>query len=672
MELSEAELIDIGKALFVSSIVASITPDDPEKITRWCYINKQKYTDQDFPPSRISLIKNPKTSEKVKAWKKFEWRRATDFLTDAPVNVFVGGITPDDIRQGALGDTYFLCALTLLAEKPSRIEKLFITKDPSEWGVYAVELCVHGEKKVVVVDDFFPCTGPTGGPCFSKANGSELWVMILEKAWAKVYGSYERTERGTSNGALRDLTGAPTVTYKFEEGTWEKIIEGIREEYIICASASSNKASQQILEGIGLIGSLSYAVLKAQEVKTSEGPVKLVMLRNPWSNAEWQGDWSDKSPKWTPQLKKLLDFTEEEDGTFWMNYEDFKDYFSAVTICQINDHYVYRSFKTKHAKESHIVLKLEVTEPGQTYVSVDQMEQCCFFKGADYKYSNCRMIIAKESHEGLVYIAGKQGFDRNLWVKLNLERGNYQVYVEFEWVSIVKQFVLSTYGSSHLKISSLGEVPTYLREVYINRANVSGVEVTVDHADGLIKYHEMLPEGFGYFYIYNGSAGIIKETCYFKTFKNLALLPPHTGAKYDISLEPEGFEIVLIKVTTGQKPVLKFTSTVHAEEPPNPLFARIKKEGNPEPRLHPETNEALGITVFILKHESGMYLLYENMSKTVRFEEDVEFTLRNAKIVGVTGKAVSVDLAPGKSQLVEIQSISKSWSVQRSSSFAIS
>ena len=36
--------------------------------------------------------------------------------------------------------------------------------------------------------------------------------MILEKAWAKLYKSYERIESGCSREALRDLTGAPTKT----------------------------------------------------------------------------------------------------------------------------------------------------------------------------------------------------------------------------------------------------------------------------------------------------------------------------------------------------------------------------------------------------------------------------------------------------------------------------
>jgi len=39
----------------------------------------------------------------------------------------------------------------------------------------------------------------------------------MEKAWAKLYGSYERIERGLCRDALRDLTGAPTKTVFTED-----------------------------------------------------------------------------------------------------------------------------------------------------------------------------------------------------------------------------------------------------------------------------------------------------------------------------------------------------------------------------------------------------------------------------------------------------------------------
>lgn len=63
---------------------------------------------------------------------------------------------PNDIKQGRLGDCYFLASLSAIAEFPNRIEKIFITKEVNEAGCYAVSLYVNGEKRTVVVDDYFP------------------------------------------------------------------------------------------------------------------------------------------------------------------------------------------------------------------------------------------------------------------------------------------------------------------------------------------------------------------------------------------------------------------------------------------------------------------------------------------------------------------------------------
>lgn len=38
------------------------------------------------------------------------------------------GIEPDDIKQGELGDCYFLATLSAIAEFPWRIKQLFVTR----------------------------------------------------------------------------------------------------------------------------------------------------------------------------------------------------------------------------------------------------------------------------------------------------------------------------------------------------------------------------------------------------------------------------------------------------------------------------------------------------------------------------------------------------------------
>lgn len=40
------------------------------------------------------------------------------------------GITPMDIRQGAIGNCWFMAAASALAEKPKRLEKIFLNNSP--------------------------------------------------------------------------------------------------------------------------------------------------------------------------------------------------------------------------------------------------------------------------------------------------------------------------------------------------------------------------------------------------------------------------------------------------------------------------------------------------------------------------------------------------------------
>jgi len=128
------------------------------------------------------------------------WRRASDFL-EGDYAVFDEGIGPADIRQGALGDCWFLCAIAALAEFPLLVEQIVETKEVNGDGCYRMKFCKNGQWQSVRVDDYFPCY-PAAGPVYSKSNGDELWVMLLEKAFAKLHGSYEAIKGGLSYEAM--------------------------------------------------------------------------------------------------------------------------------------------------------------------------------------------------------------------------------------------------------------------------------------------------------------------------------------------------------------------------------------------------------------------------------------------------------------------------------------
>lgn len=73
-----------------------------------------------------------------------------------------------------------------------------------------MKLCVDGEWKVIGIDDHIPTLYDK--PAFTRGKNSEIWVMVIEKAWAKLFNSYENIEAGYPTEVLHCLTGAPTRT----------------------------------------------------------------------------------------------------------------------------------------------------------------------------------------------------------------------------------------------------------------------------------------------------------------------------------------------------------------------------------------------------------------------------------------------------------------------------
>lgn len=179
-----------------------------ELLDKYKNIN-EKWTDPDFPPNNNSW---GISGERV------IWKRVTDVIKNPS---FVSdNFTPSDILQGRIGNCYFLSAIAGLAERPYRIKKLFPNTTLDKNGIYMARLLHKGVYQEVVVDDYFPC-GQNGELLGAQpAGGSEIWVMILEKCWAKLFGSYSLIDGkifvylgGLPNEVLHAFSGAPTYNY---------------------------------------------------------------------------------------------------------------------------------------------------------------------------------------------------------------------------------------------------------------------------------------------------------------------------------------------------------------------------------------------------------------------------------------------------------------------------
>lgn len=140
----------------------------------------------------------------------------------------------------------------------------------------------------------------------AKSDDGELWVMLLEKAWAKLHGSYGRTTIGWSSHPSMHLTGNPAYKLTHSEyepdEIWNRLKSFDLKNYSM-TSLSNYDSQGDISSSHGVVYSHVYALIDVYEIHHQGEDIRLVKMRNPWGNKEWEGDWSDNSDKWTRQLK---------------------------------------------------------------------------------------------------------------------------------------------------------------------------------------------------------------------------------------------------------------------------------------------------------------------------------------------------------------------------------
>jgi hypothetical protein len=121
------------------------------------------------------------------------WKRISDLNPHG--RLFGTTISSDNMVQGQLADGYLLAVLGSFAETPAELKSMFYVDSLCKAGCSLVYFKVNGQKTAVLVDDYLPCKN--GKLMFAASrNGAEFWMCILEKAWAKLHGSYLAIEQG--------------------------------------------------------------------------------------------------------------------------------------------------------------------------------------------------------------------------------------------------------------------------------------------------------------------------------------------------------------------------------------------------------------------------------------------------------------------------------------------
>ena len=152
-----------------------------------------------------------------------------------------------------------------MAETPDRVFARFVTKEPNQAGIYLLSLFVNGTETPIIVDDYFPTK--YGRPAFARTKDGEIWAMLLEKAWAKMHGSYMRTEGGMCAHAVQHLMGTPAFTIDHENKDPNKFWRDLQifdsKGFVMMASSNSG-TNAEFSDGVVL--GHAYSLIAVHDV----------------------------------------------------------------------------------------------------------------------------------------------------------------------------------------------------------------------------------------------------------------------------------------------------------------------------------------------------------------------------------------------------------------------
>jgi hypothetical protein len=295
------------------------------------------------------------------------------FFTGLDSSLLKGVSTQLNAVAPALANQWFLNALSLihLHGAASWVQRCLV-RAHAELGLYVVRFFKGATPVEVTVDDYLPCCRVTDRILFAMSSSDGVspngaWASIIEKAYSKLHGGYDRLAGGSVGTALQDLTGGYCRQWRWDlhsvasllkpktamknsqslNGTGsansglDRIAAWIQAQLhaagqsgglCSCESVANGIGAKAALTASGLIPNGSYLLLSVHTVSVdpAEQDYTLLKLRSPDPSKVWNGRFGPKSVEWTPQLRRQL-FADESTGStsdFFMTLEDFLGFFN--------------------------------------------------------------------------------------------------------------------------------------------------------------------------------------------------------------------------------------------------------------------------------------------------------------------------------------------------------
>lgn len=276
----------------------------------------------------------------------------------------------------------FLGALLAVGvySKYDLIENIFASRpdDFLKFGVYTCRFYVDGEWVEVITDTLLPCLRDNASgrltPVYGRSTvANEMWIPMVQKAFAKAMGSYEAMASLKVQKALLHLTGGSVQLRNLRDDVtqmdalsdqlaWQDFKRKVGSDCLILLLPQERKVeAQQSTDGTDstsvvdngadrltdhfFVPNRLYSIVTCRD----HGGYELVLMHCPWQDPNycWTGEWSDTSNDWDLYPELLFELERDPsipwtrkapNGYFWIAFRQLVKYFNKMYQCQLFPH----------------------------------------------------------------------------------------------------------------------------------------------------------------------------------------------------------------------------------------------------------------------------------------------------------------------------------------------
>ncbi|KAG5475540.1 hypothetical protein LSCM4_04122 [Leishmania orientalis] len=277
-----------------------------------------------------------------------QWVRVCELYPEGRYEPFEPAApAPGDVVSAPRDVGFLAPFIAALSRHPVLLQRLIATKEAPVNAPYTfVFFDPHSNPVYIDVDDRVPCT-QEHEPKFLQSSYRQWYPLLLEKAYAKFVGGYERLVNCTSLETLRDLTGRPVTHTPFDlelaeaanlgrytsVDFWLRVAEDMaRGDVVLCSSNAKVPDGIHPLCSYALVG-----VVVTLEGSTNPSDV-VIKLENSYRNDEpvYTGPLCHVDVNWSQALQRVCQYDHGRDDVLYLPLPTFLRNFSSMQTCRIN------------------------------------------------------------------------------------------------------------------------------------------------------------------------------------------------------------------------------------------------------------------------------------------------------------------------------------------------